>query len=75
MGPTGRTVHHLRKLGFRADKVEQTIPNCFIKRDLFGIGDVLAMKAGESLLLDPSDRDGEVECAHEKKIRRRSRNG
>ena len=51
MSPTARTLHHLRQLGYRADKVEQTIPHCFITRDLFGIGDVLAMKAGEPLFL------------------------
>lgn len=51
MSPTGRTLQHLRKLGYRADRVEQVVPKCFIRRDLFGIGDVLAMKENEPLLL------------------------
>ncbi len=61
MTPTARTLHHLRQFGYRADKVEQTIPKCFIKRDLFGIGDVLAMKIGKPLFLVQATVTGKLQ--------------
>jgi 5-methylcytosine-specific restriction endonuclease McrA len=53
MSPTARTLAHLRKLGYRAEKVEQRlpIPGMFVTHDLYNIGDVLAMRVGEPLLL------------------------
>jgi hypothetical protein len=49
--PTKRTLAHLRKLGFTADVVERRIPGCFTTRDLFGIGDILAVHPGERIVL------------------------
>jgi hypothetical protein len=49
MSPTARSLARLRELGYRAQKVEQTIPKTFIKRDCFG-ADILALKAGQPIL-------------------------
>ena len=43
MSPTGRTLVHLRRLGFLAAPVERWIVQVQRKVDLFGIGDVLAV--------------------------------
>lgn len=49
MTPTARTLQELRKRGYRCQVVEQTIPKTFIKRDLFGLVDVLAIRENETL--------------------------
>lgn len=49
MSPTARTLAVLRERGYRCQVVEQTIPKTFIKRDLFGIVDVLGIREGETL--------------------------
>jgi hypothetical protein len=41
--PTARTLAECKRRGWRAQVVEQTIPHTFIKRDLFGCVDVLAL--------------------------------
>ena len=46
--PMRRSLAHLRALGYRAQKVEQTVPHTSIKRDCFGV-DVLALKGGEPI--------------------------
>ena len=52
MSPTNRTVHKLRADGWGlVQTVEQTIPHTFIKRDLFGFGDVLAIRGDELLIV------------------------
>jgi hypothetical protein len=51
MTPTSRTLALLRAEGFTVQSVESWIPRLNIRRDLWGIGDVLAMKPGEPLLL------------------------
>lgn len=47
MTPTARTLQVLRKSGYRAQVVEQTIPHTFIKRDLFGFVDIVAVPSSE----------------------------
>ena len=49
MTPTARSLAHLRSLGYRSQKVEQTIPRTFIKRDCFGV-DIIGLKVGAPLL-------------------------
>ena len=49
MTPTARTLQELRKRGYRCQVVEQTIPKTFIKRDLWGLWDVLAIRDAETL--------------------------
>lgn len=49
MGPTARTVAHLRALGYTAE-VERWNPFAKIRQDLFG-ADVLALKSGEPVLV------------------------
>lgn len=51
MSPTSRSLAHLRQLGYLADVVERWIPGANIRRDLFGFGDVLAIRPGEVLLV------------------------
>lgn len=41
--PTARTLQECRKRGWIAQVVEQTIPKLFIKRDLFGVIDIVAI--------------------------------
>ena len=43
MSPTQRTLAELRKRGWPAQVVEQTVPRTFIKRDLFGCIDIIAV--------------------------------
>lgn len=43
MTPTARTLRELRRLGYRCQVVEQTVPHTFIKRDLFGFVDIIAV--------------------------------
>lgn len=50
MSPTARSLARLRELGYRAQKVEQTIPKTFIKQDCFGV-DILALKPSEPVLV------------------------
>lgn len=49
MTPTQRTLKLLRSQGFAAQVVEQTIPKTFIKRDLYGIIDIIAVNATYTL--------------------------
>ena len=42
--PTARSLKLLRKEGWEAGVVEKTIPKTFIKRDLFGLHDIIAIK-------------------------------
>jgi hypothetical protein len=51
MTPTARTLAECRKRGWVAQVVEQTIPRTFIKRDLFGIIDVIALVPRSCLCL------------------------
>lgn len=45
--PTARSLAALRAAGWLPGVVEQTIPKSFIKRDLFGIADIHALKPGQ----------------------------
>jgi hypothetical protein len=47
MTPTGRTLSALRSAGFVAEVVERWLPHVNRRADLFGIGDVIAIRAGE----------------------------
>ncbi len=51
MTPTSRTLNELRKDGWTVAVVESWIPRLNIRRDLWGIGDVLAMTADKLLLI------------------------
>lgn len=44
VSPTQRTLAECRKRGYPAQVVEQTIPRTFIKRDLFGCIDIIAIE-------------------------------
>lgn len=59
MTPTSRTLDALRADGWTVDVVERWIPGANIRRDLWGIGDVLAMTA-DKLLLIQCTSDGNV---------------
>jgi hypothetical protein len=47
MTPTARTLTALRRSGYVAEVVERWIPGANIRKDLFGIGDVIAVRAGD----------------------------
>lgn len=47
--PETRTIRALEADGWTAEKVEQQIPGTFIKRDLFGFLDILAIRGQEIL--------------------------
>lgn len=47
--PTQRSLKHLRKLGYLAEVVEKTVPRVFIRKDLYGFIDILAIREGEIL--------------------------
>jgi hypothetical protein len=50
MSPTARTLAECKRRGWIAQVVEQTIPRTFIKRDLFGIIDVIAVTPATTLI-------------------------
>lgn len=49
MSPTARTLAECKRRGWIAQVVEQTIPRTFIKRDLFGVIDIIAVEPSRSL--------------------------
>ena len=49
MSPTQRSLAYLRNLGYHVEVVERTIPKTFIKKDLWGFADLLAIRPGEVL--------------------------
>ncbi len=51
MSPTARTIKRLKAEGWAVAVVEKKVPYTFTSVDLFGIGDLLAMRAGEPLVL------------------------
>lgn len=51
LSPTARTLALVRKLGYRAQPVEKWNPHRRIRQDLFGFGDVLAIRAGRIWLI------------------------
>ena len=50
ISPTQRTLALLRRCQYRAAVVEKIIPRVFIRKDLYGIIDILAMKPGQPIL-------------------------
>jgi hypothetical protein len=51
MTPTARTLQELRGDGYTPAVVEAWIPRLNVRRDLFGVGDVLAVRPGDPPLL------------------------
>ena len=47
--PTQKSLEHLRKQGYVAEVVEKTIPKTFIKKDLWGFVDIVAIRDGETV--------------------------
>lgn len=66
MTPTQRSLKYLRDAGYRAEVVERF--NSFTKRrhDLFNVGDILAIREGETLLVQTTS--GSNVAARVKKI-------
>ena len=48
MTPTQRTLKYLREIGYHAEVVERWNPHARIRQDLFGFGDIIAIRWGES---------------------------
>ena len=51
MTPTARSLAALRKDGWLVAVVEHTIPKTFIKRDLFGMWDLIGIRDGETMAI------------------------
>lgn len=51
ISPTQLALAECRRRGWDAEVVEKTLPRCFIKKDLFGVIDVVAMANGTLLAL------------------------
>jgi hypothetical protein len=68
MTPTALTMRHLRRAGYLVDVVERWIPGAEIRRDLFGIGDLLAATVDEPPLMVQATSLGNV-SARVKKAR------
>ena len=49
MTPTQRSLALLRGQGYTADVVERWIPRANVRKDLFGIFDIIAIRDGETL--------------------------
>lgn len=49
--PTTRSLALLRSEGYLAEVVERWVPGANVRRDLFGIGDVVALRGSETLLV------------------------
>jgi hypothetical protein len=54
----------LRSQGYIAEKVEQTIPHTFIKRDLLGFIDIIAVGKGHILGVQATSGDHTAERVH-----------
>lgn len=55
--PTTRTLRKLEADGWMAQEVEQWIPRTRIRRDLFGVGDVIAVHTHAVLLVQATTGD------------------
>jgi hypothetical protein len=64
MSPTQLSLRELRRQGYRADVVEKWVPGANIRRDLFGIFDILAIGHGDTVA---------VQCTTLKNMRARVR--
>ncbi len=60
MTPTARTLAQLRKDGWTANVVEKYLTHARVRQDLFGIGDVLAIREGEPPLLVQATSSGNL---------------
>lgn len=67
MTPTARTLKYLRTHGWTADVVERWIGPAKVRKDCFGVGDVLAFDARQTLLVQCTTADNLA--AREKKVR------
>lgn len=62
-----RSLAYLRDDGWTADKAEQWIPRANIRKDLFGVADIVAVKLGERPMLVQTT-DGTSFARHRDKI-------
>ena len=67
--PTARTLAECRKRGWIAQCVEQTIPHTFIKRDLFGVIDIVAVTPDGILGIQATGGSGGAHAARRDKIK------
>jgi len=49
VSPAQRSLAHLREAGYLAQVVERWNPHARIRQDLFGVVDIVAIRAGETL--------------------------
>ncbi len=53
--PTALSLNQLRKDGWQCQVVEKTLPKTFIKQDLFGFIDILAVRDGVTMGVQATD--------------------
>lgn len=63
-GTLARSLELLRRAGYICAIVEKTIPYKFIKQDLFGFIDIVALKAGERGVLGVQSTTDGNRCKH-----------
>ena len=61
---TQKSLKKLRDEGYLCEVVEKTIPYCFIKKDLFGFIDILAIKNKEVLGVQTTSGSNSAERVH-----------
>lgn len=66
--PTARSLEECRKRGWDAGVVEQTIPHTFIKRDLFGFVDIVAITPDGIVAIQATGGSGGAHAARVTKI-------
>jgi hypothetical protein len=55
--PTSRSLEDLRDRGYTAEVVEKWIPATRRRKDLFGFGDILALRPGEVTIVQTTSDD------------------
>lgn len=68
VSPSARTIAECKRRGWLAQNVEQTIPHTFIKRDLFGCIDIVAVTPDGILGIQATGGQGGVHAARVTKI-------
>ena len=57
LSPTARTIKLLEERDWLAGDVEKWIPHTQIRQDLFGVGDIIAVRGHETLLVQATTGD------------------
>jgi hypothetical protein len=70
--PTSRTLQYLRAQGIRAGVVERWNPHAFVRQDLFGFIDLVALYPGEGIVGIQVTTDGGMAARRRKILEERA---